>query len=90
MADRSDAESEIQSAMIATGWRLRAARQHRGLSPEKLAELMNVSRPTLVGWESSAAGRYSVEQAFRLASVLGVRVGWLLSGQGARDAKVKP
>ena len=82
---------EIESGLIAIGWRVRAARERRGWTPEQLAERMSVSRTTLVGWEGSAAGRFSVETAMRLASVLGVRVGWLLSGQGARDAKaVKP
>ena len=81
---------EIESGLIAIGWRVRAARERRGWTPEQLAERMGVSRVSVVGWEGQQSGRYSVATAMRLASVLGVRVGWLLSGQGARDAKVKP
>jgi transcriptional regulator with XRE-family HTH domain len=84
-------DNDIGTAMIEMGWRTRAARQRLGMTQDELAAKLGVSRPTIVGYETSNAGKFSVETAMRLASVLGVRVGWLLSGQGARDAKaVKP
>lgn len=52
-----------------SGWRIRALRIVRGLSQERLAGLLEVSRPAVAQWESGAY-RPSAEHQARLREVL--------------------
>ena len=60
------------------------ARKHRGLSQEKLAERMQVSRGACGHWENGKA-LPSTEHLTKLASILNVSVDWLASGQGEME-----
>ena len=64
--------------------RIRTVRRERGLSQERLASAVGVSRSAVAQWETGRSGQLGVHLA-RVASVLGVGVGWLLQGGGLDD-----
>lgn len=72
--------------------RLRAAREHAGLSQGQVAKLLGLHRPSVTEAE---AGRRSVtaEELAKLADVYGVSVSWLACAeddeQGLQAAKVR-
>ena len=59
------------------GARIRAARQAAGLSQEKLAERLGLTRQAVTKWETGQSAP-STENLLRLAEVLGVPVSTLL------------
>lgn len=67
------------------GERIKECRQRAGLSQEKAAELVGVSRQAVTKWESGQAAP-STENLFRLAEVLGVTVDFLLAPEGEAGA----
>lgn len=69
---------------------IRARRKDCGLSQEKLAELMGVSRQAVAKWESGQSAP-STENLLRLADVLGTTAGGLLSSDGSSgQCKTEP
>ena len=64
------------------GERIRAARQAAGLSQEKLAERLGLTRPAVTKWESGQSAP-STENLLRLAEVLGVPVTALLGEEAS-------
>ena len=61
--------------------RIRLARKECGLSQELLAERMRISRGACGHWERGKA-LPSTEHLAKLASILNVRLDWLMTGQG--------
>ncbi len=68
----------------ATGERIRAARLARGMTQADLARAIGVSRSAVAQWETDRAGQIRGNLA-RIASVLGISVGHLVSGDTAED-----
>lgn len=64
--------------------RIKLARKNRGLSQELLAERINISRGACGHWERGKA-LPSTEHLSKLASILNVRLDWLMSGQGEME-----
>lgn len=60
--------------------RIKTCRQSAGLSQEKLAELIGVSRQAVTKWEAGQSAP-STENLFRLAEILGTTVDFLLTEQ---------
>lgn len=60
--------------------RIKACRQNSGLSQEKVAELVGVSRQAVTKWESGQSAP-STENLFRLAEILGTKVDFLLTDE---------
>lgn len=60
------------------GDRIKEARKQKGLSQEKLAELMSVSRQAVTKWEQGQSAP-STENLFKLAEILGTKVDLLLA-----------
>lgn len=63
------------------GERIKECRQQAGMSQEKAAELVGVSRQAVTKWESGQTAP-STENLFRLAEVLNVPVERLLEQEG--------
>ncbi len=64
------------------GERIRAARQAAGLSQEKLAERLGLTRQAVTKWETGQSAP-STENLLRLAEVLGVPVTALLGEEAS-------
>lgn len=62
------------------GRRLRAFRERKGLSQQKLAELANVQRVSISSVESGRQGSLSLPAALKVAAVLGITVDELARG----------
>ena len=60
------------------GERIRACRQRAGLSQERVAELVGVSRQAVTKWETDRSAP-STENLFRLAEIFGIGVDLLLT-----------
>ena len=60
--------------------RIKNCRQSAGLSQEKLAELVGVSRQAVTKWETGQSAP-STENLFRLAEILGTTVDFLLADE---------
>ena len=65
--------------------RIKSCRQNAGLSQEKMAELVGVSRQAVTKWETGQTSP-STENLFRLAEILGTSVDFLL----AEEEKASP
>ena len=65
--------------------RITQARKMRGLSQERLAERMKVSRGACGHWERGKA-LPSTEHLTKLAIILNVPMEWLATGKGEMDA----
>ena len=63
----------------AIGERIRLARQERGLTQERLAEAVGVTRSAVAQWETGRAGQITGNLS-RIASVLDVSVEHLMFG----------
>jgi HTH-type transcriptional regulator, cell division transcriptional repressor len=61
------------------GERISNARLAKGISQEKLAELVGVKKSTLVKWESDQSSP-RINRLNQMAGILGVSVVWLLAG----------
>lgn len=59
------------------GKRIKACRQQSGMSQEKVAELVGVSRQAVTKWETNQSAP-STENLFRLADIFGTTVDLLL------------
>lgn len=68
------------------GERIKACRQAAGLSQEKVAELVGVSRQAVTKWESGQSAP-STENLFRLAELFGTTTDLLLTDQTAEPAE---
>ena len=68
---------------MTTGEKIRACRQNAGLSQEKVAELVGVSRQAVTKWEADQSAP-NTENLFRLAEIFGVTIDTLL-GSGVRS-----
>ncbi len=66
------------------GKRIREARKASGLSQEKLAELMGVSRQAVTKWEADKTSP-TTDNLFRLADVLGTSVHALIGAEGQKE-----
>ena len=66
-------------------YRISLARKSRGLSQERLAERMKISRGACGHWERGKA-LPSTEHLTELSSILNVRLEWLISGNGEMQA----
>ena len=61
--------------------RISSARKERGLSQEKLAERLNISRGACGHWERGTAAP-STQHLFLLSQILRINLNWLLTGEG--------
>lgn len=68
-------------SMSTLAQRVRHARKKRGLSQEKLAERLNISRGACGHWERGIA-KPSTQNLFLLAQILRISTNWLLTGEG--------
>lgn len=65
--------------------RIVQARKNRGLSQERLAERMHISRGACGHWERGKA-LPSTQHLSKLATILNIRLDWLVTGQGDMEA----
>lgn len=63
------------------------ARQRKGLSQQRLAEIMDVERETVTEWESGRQGPKSVDVLRRLCDVLGLSADVLLGREKFPSAR---
>jgi transcriptional regulator with XRE-family HTH domain len=68
----------------AIGERIRIARQQRGLTQEKLADAVGVTRSAVAQWETGRAGQITGNLS-RIAAVLDVSVAHLMGDGGALE-----
>lgn len=73
----------------ATGERIRSARLARGMTQADLARAIGVSRSAVAQWETDRAGQVRANLA-RIAAVLDISVGHLVSGESAEDRTDTP
>jgi transcriptional regulator with XRE-family HTH domain len=73
---------ESKQHSISAGERIRAARVAAGLTQESLAREVGVTRSAVAQWETDRAGQVGGNLA-RIAEILGVSVGHLLTGVSA-------
>ena len=71
------------------GERIRSCRQRAGLSQERLAELVGVSRQAVTKWEADQSAPHT-ETLFRLAGIFGTSVDLLLSSPEDGPSPVEP
>ena len=62
------------------GERIKACRQHAGMSQEKVAELVGISRQAVTKWESDQSAP-NTENLFKLAEIFGTTVDLLLNSE---------
>ena len=62
---------------MALGERIKACRQNAGMSQEKVAELLGVSRQAVTKWEVNQSAP-NTENLFKLAEIFGTTVDMLL------------
>ena len=70
---------------MALGERIKACRQSAGMSQEKVAELVGVSRQAVTKWEVNQSAP-NTENLFKLAEIFGVTVDMLLASEGENKA----
>jgi len=63
------------------GDRLEAARQAKGLTPERLAQKIGVKAKTVHAWENDSSSPRANKMQM-LAGLLNVSIMWLIAGQG--------
>ena len=71
-------KTQREVLIMALSDRIKTCRQSAGLSQEKMAELVGVSRQAVTKWESGQTAP-STENLFRLAEILGTTVDFLLT-----------
>jgi transcriptional regulator with XRE-family HTH domain len=69
-----------QSALEGVAVRIRESRRSLGLTQEELAQRIGVSRSAIAQWETDRTGQVRANLA-RVAAVLGVSIGYLLTGE---------
>jgi HTH-type transcriptional regulator, cell division transcriptional repressor len=78
----TDTDTDWYSADAATfGDRLAGAREAAGLTQKELAKSLGVKHTTLVSWENDMS-EPRANRLQMLAGMLGVSLGWLITGQG--------
>ena len=70
------------------GEKIRACRQKAGMSQEKVAELVGVSRQAVTKWEADQSAPHT-EHLFRLAEIFGTSVDLLLPCREAGGARAE-
>lgn len=73
---------------MSLGERISRQRKNRGMSQEKLAELVGVSRQAVSKWEAGQSAP-STENLCKLADILGISVDSLLDSEKPEDCKAK-
>ena len=68
--------------MMTLGEKIKACRQAAGMSQEKVAELVGVSRQAVTKWEANQSAP-NTENLFKLAEIFGTTVDFLLTSQEA-------
>lgn len=74
---------------VTLGEQIRKQRKQKGMSQEKLAELVGVSRQAVTKWEAGQTAP-STQNLFQLAQILGVTVEELVSPQGEKPPQGQP
>ncbi|HTI02640.1 MAG TPA: helix-turn-helix domain-containing protein [Acidisoma sp.] len=69
-----------QAALEGVAARIRESRRSLGLTQEELARRIGVSRSAIAQWETDRTGQVRANLA-RVAAVLGVSIGYLLTGE---------
>ena len=67
------------------GEKIKACRQAAGMSQEKVAELVGVSRQAVTKWEANQSAPYT-ENLFKLAEIFGTTVDFLLTSREAENS----
>ena len=67
------------------GEKIKACRQTAGMSQEKVAELVGVSRQAVTKWEANQSAP-NTENLFKLAEILGTTVDFLLASREAENS----
>ena len=70
--------------MMTLGEKIKACRQAAGMSQEKVAELVGVSRQAVTKWEANQSAP-NTENLFKLAEILGTTVDFLLASREAEN-----
>lgn len=73
--------------VVTTGQRIRARRKELGISADKLAESINVSRSTVFRWENGFIEKLPIDKLVPIARSLHTTVGYLM---GWDDNKGEP
>ena len=68
------------------GEKIKACRQAAGMSQEKVAELVGVSRQAVTKWEANQSAP-NTENLFKLAEILGTTVDFLLASREAETPR---
>ena len=68
---------------MALGERIKACRQSAGMSQEKVAQLLGVSRQAVTKWEVNQSAP-NTENLFKLAEIFGTTVDLLLDSNDSR------
>ena len=71
--------------MMTLGEKIKACRQAAGMSQEKVAELVGVSRQAVTKWEANQSAP-NTENLFKLAEILGTTVDFLLASREAENS----
>ena len=67
------------------GEKIKACRQTAGMSQEKVAELVGVSRQAVTKWEANQSAP-NTENLFKLAEIFGTTVDFLLASREAENS----
>jgi len=78
---------ELEVFLMALGERIKECRQNAGMSQEKVAELVGVSRQAVTKWEVNQSAP-STENLFKLAEIFGTTVDLLLESED--DSRQSP
>ena len=81
-----DREKEVPDMTL--GEKIRACRQEAGMSQEKIAELVGVSRQAVTKWEADQSVPHT-EHLFRLSEIFGTTVDLLLPCREAGGARAE-
>lgn len=71
--------------MMTLGEKIKACRQAAGMSQEKVAELVGVSRQAVTKWEANQSAP-NTENLFKLAEIFGTTVDFLLTSREAENS----
>lgn len=77
---KPDHPAEGHAALEGVAARIRESRRSLGLTQEELAQRIGVSRSAIAQWETDRTGQVRANLA-RVAAVLGVSIGYLLTGE---------
>jgi transcriptional regulator with XRE-family HTH domain len=79
VSEASSPDAAVPPAVEGAAARIREIRRSRGMTQDELARRVGVSRSAIAQWETDRTGQVRANLA-RVAAVLGVSIGYLLTG----------